>query len=181
MSRPSESPVTTKLYRYGFFRNFWMASLGWILFALCVLMFFGIPAIFAGAWLRTGAVNLPTSELSGFAFLWILSSPAALGMLEVAHVFSPILISDKYLVVRFCLRRFRIPWEDVLELKSMGLFSARGVLIRVSKSSLPWFYTLYGAAFWQLGGRYVPVSSQIDHYQDLVEEVKRRSPHLGHR
>jgi hypothetical protein len=180
MLKPREIPATSKLYRYGFLRTFWVAFLGWFLFALCVLMFFGIPAIFADAWLRTGVINLPTSELSGFAFLWILSAPAALGMLEVAHLFSPILVSDKYLAVRFCLRQFRIPWEDILELRGMGLFRTRGVLIRVSKSSLPWIYALYGAAFWQLGGRYIPVSSSIENYQNLVEEIRRRSPHPEH-
>jgi hypothetical protein len=175
MSRTKNEFATAKLYRYGCFYTFGQIIFGWFLFAVCVLMFFGIPVVFAVALLRTGRIDMPTVDLLGFAFVWILLPPVALNMLMYINFFSPILVSDEYLTVRFCFRRFKIPWEHIQELKRLGLLRTRGVLIRVSKSSLPWIYALYGVTFWQLGGRYIPVFSRIEDYQDLIKEIKKRS------
>jgi hypothetical protein len=178
MSKIRDKLATVKLYRYGCFYTFWQTALGWFLFAVSVLVFFGIPVVFATALLRIGKINMPTADLLGFTFVWILSVPAAMIMLGLANLLSPISVSDEYLAVRFGLREFRIPWEHIQELKNLRFSGTRGVLICVSKSSLPWIYALYGALFWQVGGRYIPVFSRIENYQDLVKEIKRRSPHL---
>jgi hypothetical protein len=139
-----------------------------------------LPAIFAVALTRTGEIDLPKADVLGFAFVWILSAPAAVIMTCYANLFSTIVVSDNYLATRFYFRELKVPWEHIQAIKGLGLLRTRGVLIRVSTSSLPWFYSLYGVVFGQLGGRYIPISSHIENYRGLMEEVRRRSVTIEH-
>ncbi len=168
-----------KLYRYGCFHAFWQTILGYILAIASASVFFLIPVVFIIGVIRTGRINMSTTDLLGFAFVWLLSGPSAILMAVIANLFSPILISEKHLIVCFGFRKFPVSWENVYGLKNLMTLGNRGVLICVSKSSLPWFFVLCGTMFGQIGGRCIPVSSAIENYQDLVREIKQKSPHLG--
>lgn len=171
--RPSVALTTPQIYHYGF-QTLLTTVVGWFFFAFAILLFFSLPIVFAVVWFLTGTIFPPGSDLPGFAFVWIFSAPGALFALGAAHLFSPILVSDEHLAVTFFFGPLRIPWKDVLELRPM-VFPNHGVLVRVSKSSLPWFYAIYGETFWRLGGRYIPISSSIENYQELIKEIKSRS------
>ena len=178
MSKTGNKPATTKLYRYGCLYTLWQGIGGWFFTVISACTFLGIPVVFAVGLINNDRINMPISDLLGFAFVWILSAPSTLFMLGFAHLFSPIRVSDQYLTVRFCFREFRVPWEHVLEIKTLGTIRRRGVLVRVSKSSLPWIYTLYGMAYWHPGGRYIPISFHVENYRELIREIRKKSPHL---
>lgn len=179
MSGSADRLPAPKLHGYGCLHTFWPVVFGWFFCGISTLVFLGIPVVFTVSLARTGQVDLPVSDLFGFAFVWLLSAPMAMIMLEYANLYSPVLVANEYLAIRFCFREFRVPWEHIEDLKPLRIAGTRGVLIHVSRASLPWFFALYGVTFWRIGGRYILVSSRIEDYQGLITEIRKRSPHLA--
>jgi hypothetical protein len=169
--------TTEKVYRYGRVYAFVLMTACSIASLINALLFLSWPVILV-AWTRTGEIELSREELLGFVFVWILTALMAVMMACSANLFSTMRASDEYLATRFYFREFKIPWDQIQEIKQLGWLTKHGSLIKVSASSVPWIYAVNGALYGQLGGRYIPIWPHIKNYQDLIEEIRLKCPHL---
>ena len=171
--------INIKRYGYGCMYTFIQTVGGWFFFGVCVLVFVGVPVFFIRNWFR--GINIDwTKEINQvLLFQWVLSAPIGAGALAYANFLSPILVSERYMIVYFCFRKMYVLWEHILEMKNINIPGNRGVLVKVARPSLPWVYWFYGATLGYLGGRYIPISSYISDYRFLLREIKTRSPNLN--
>lgn len=169
-----------KTYRYGYFYVLWSKAIGYFFAGLCLLVFLGIPIGLLAERLGEIQISLSTEDAWGFVFVWILSLPMAVVSLLYANLFSPICVTDSDLILRFSLKKITVPWTDLVESKSLWMPGGRITLLRASKRSLPWVYTLYGASFGYIGRCFL-INPRILDYRELMKEIQKRAPNLRYK
>ena len=166
----------TKYYRYHGAGHIMRSFIAWGITLLCLTL----SLVFAGGILTADWHGIDKAEITPQAvcdaLAFLLGMPlGALTGLAIANMFPTVGISSHHLVVSFCFREFKIPWEDVIEITRVWYPVVKPLYVVKVKRLTPFHSVFYGSSARFLSFRPAfLLSPDIDDFDELLSNLKSK-------